>query len=142
MTDDDKMRTMREFYADEGYDPASLTHPRDVSPDDLDDDSRVIAYTVVRNPDINGPATTWALDEYEVQAVVPVEEAKEYTDGAVWYTDSTTATHAVHWAYRTGDVPKLIAINHEPYDDRDPHGWDRTQRNVLGLSDDFIRFDC
>lgn len=138
--------TMEELYRSHGYDTDTLVHPKDVDVDDIDEDSLVVAYTVVRNPDPDAPATTWDVREYEIDDVVPTDEVSEYTDGAVSYPDGTPVTHGVVWAYRQGDVPKFASIGYgdelygEDSDMDDPQRWDRLVSNVLGLSDDFIRF--
>lgn len=143
---DDKDRAMRDLYNDEGYDPDELTHPKNVAADDIDDDSVVVAYTTVRNPDPDAPATTWDIVEWEIEDVVPSDDLEDVTDGKVRYPDDTPVTHGVIWGY-TNSIPKVQSIGYgdEMYgpDSKfdDPQRWDRQQSHVLGLSDDFVRFD-
>lgn len=131
-----------------GYDPAELVHPKDVTADQITEGTVVIASTIVRNPDPDAPATTRAIEEFEVAPddVIPVEDVAEYTDGAVSYPDDTPVTHGVIWSYRTGGVPNFASIGYgdEMYgpdsDFDDPQRWDRLARQVSSVSDDFIRF--
>jgi hypothetical protein len=142
----EEIETMRELYESEGYNPDELTNPKDVTPEDINNDSTVVVYTVVRNPDINGPATTYALKEWDIEDVVPTKEWEEYTDGMQSYPLDTPVTHSVHYAFTNG-MPKGVSIGYgeEMYggdsDFDDPHGWERTTANVRGVSDDFIRFN-
>lgn len=142
----DEPRTMRELYADHGYDPASLTHPRNVDASQLSDESIVIAYTTVRNPDPDAPATIYDLEEFEIDGVYPTDEVEDATDGAVSYPDETCVTHGVIWSYVRGHLPNVESIGYgdEMYgpdsDFADPHDWERLETNVRANSDSFIRF--
>jgi hypothetical protein len=136
---------MRDVFEAAGYDPDDLVHPKDVDADDLTDESVVVAYTVVRNPDPDAPRTTYDLDEFPVQAVVAADDLEEYTDGKVRFPKNSPVPHGVHWAFGNG-IPKIQAIGYgtDMYgpesDFEDPHRWDRLVTHVRGRSDDFIRF--
>lgn len=142
---DDEPETMRELYEEEGYDPDELQNPRDVDADDLTDDSVVVAYTAVRNPDPDAPATMYAVTEFDIEAVVPTEDVAEYTDGDVSYPDDTPVTHGVHFAYKHGNVAEFASIGcgeamyGEDPEFSDPNRWERPVTRVRGVSDTFVR---
>lgn len=136
---------MRDLYADHGYDPAELTHPRDVEASQLSDDSIVVAYTVVSNPDPDAPTTMYDLEEFDIDHVWATDEVAEQTDGAVSFAEDTCVPHAIVWSYVHGHLPNVESIGYgeemygEDSDFDDPNAWDRGVRHVRGLSDDFIR---
>jgi len=138
---------MRELFEENGYDPDELTHPRDVTADDIDEESRVIVYAVVPSHDPDGLSTTYDVVERDIDDVVPTDEVEAFTDGAVSYPDETPVTHGVVHGYRSVDnLPVFASIGYgdEMYagdDFADPNRWDRLVTNVRGKSDDFVRFD-
>lgn len=145
-TKTDDTKTMGELLEEHGYDPDALVNPRDVHADDIDDDTTVIAYTVVNNPDPDAPATTYELDEWNVEAVIPTSSVGDYTDGSVTYPDQTPVEHGVVWSYRSDELPNFASIGHgdDMYgpdaDFDDPNDLERLVVNVRGRSDDYVRF--
>ena len=139
-------QTMRDLYEEHGHDTDALVHPKNVSAEALDDGSTVVAYTVVQNHDPDAPATTYDIVEWEIKAVVAADDLEAYSDGVVSYPDDSPVTHGVHWADRTGGVPKVQSIDYgnqmygDDSDFDDPQRWDRLVANVRARSDDFIRF--
>lgn len=139
--------TMRELYQRAGFDPDRLVHPKDISADDIVEGTVVVAYTTVRNPDIDGPATTRGFVEWEIgpEDVFATDEVAEATDGTVSFPDDTPIPHAVKWGVR-GGVPMFESIGYgdEFYDSdpkfEDPNRWERTAGNVTSHPDDFFRF--
>lgn len=139
---------MRDVYANAGYDPAELPHPRDVLAGDITDDSVVVAYCVVRNPDPEAPATMHQVAEFPIgpDDVFASDEIEAATDGAISYGE-TSVPHCVWWANKNSGVPSVISIGYgdamygPDSDFDDPHRWDRLNGHVHAHSDSFVRFD-
>jgi hypothetical protein len=143
---DNSTQTMRQLLEQNDYTVAELTNPCNVQADDIDEDTVVVAYTVVNNPDPDAPATRYELGEWEVEAVVPADELAEWSDGSVSYPENTPVESGVVWSYRSDDMPNVASIGYgddmygeeTTYDD--PHRLDRLSANVRGRSDSWVRF--
>lgn len=136
--------TMRDLYREHGYDPDTLVHPRDATAEDFEGGATLVAYLCIRNPDIDGPATTWDIIEWDLDADdVHPTDADYWEEYKVSWPDDSPVTHGVHYGAESHAVVS-IGYGDEMYgpdgDFEDPQRWERTKKHVLGLSDPFIRF--
>lgn len=141
-------QTLADLYREHGYDPddGTLVHPRDATAEDFEGGATLVAYLCVRNPDIDGPATTWDVVEWDLDADdVHPTEADYWDELKVSWSDDSPVTHGVHYG-ATGARANVVSIGYGdemygPDDDfEDPQRWDRPVSHLLGLSDPFIRF--
>lgn len=128
--------TMAELYESAGYDLDELQAPRNVSADDVTEDTAVVAYTVTKDG--------YQLVEWDAELFR--DDADVFQDCQVQWP-AEEITHVLKWSYENGEIPKAEAIGfgdafmdfYEKHDKVPPNSYRRSVSAVRAMSDDFIR---